>query len=231
MATNSAPKLENFLGSETMGTSHYACTSTPTETMPLSLDSMFSNNNNNNNQSFQNQIQQQQQLQELHNQQMSYYSTLRNHDMMLEGSNSKQSQNSDNNLNVPNSWIVRNFAATSHANESKMIVPVVEENEGETGSIGSMPYGDLHSLSLSMSPSSQSSCVTSSQRTSPAVIDNSVALDTKKRGLEKFEQKQIVHRKSIDTFGQRTSQYRGVTRLVLFSSFLVFCLFYFSLFV
>lgn len=63
-----------------------------------------------------------------------------------------------------------------------------------------------------MSPRSQSSCVTTSQNMSSAVVENSVAMDTKKRGSEKFEQKQIVHRKSIDTFGQRTSQYRGVTR-------------------
>lgn len=143
--------------------------------------------------------------------------------MMLEGS--KQSQTSDSNLQVPNmgddgvpasglkSWGVRNFQ-TSHAQDSKLIVPV-EENGGESGSIGSMAYGDLQSLSLSMSPSSQSSCVTSSHRTSPAVID-SVAMDTKKRGPEKVDQKQIIHRKSIDTFGQRTSQYRGVTRFVFF---------------
>ncbi|CBI19361.3 unnamed protein product, partial [Vitis vinifera] len=39
-----------------------------------------------------------------------------------------------------------------------------------------------------------------------------VAMETKKRGSGKVAQKQPVHRKSIDTFGQRTSQYRGVTR-------------------
>ncbi|XP_073226724.1 AP2-like ethylene-responsive transcription factor ANT isoform X2 [Cicer arietinum] len=213
MATNSAPKLENFLDSEAMGTPHYACSSVITETMPLSLDSMF-----------QNQVQHMNnQQQQFHNQNLSsYYSTLRNNDLLLEGS--KQSQTSseshhvsnmveDNGLTSLKSWVLRNFP-TSHTNESKMIVPVVEENDqGECGSIGSMAYGDLHSLSLSMSPSSQSSCVTSSQRmSSPAVIDNSAVVDTKKRGHEKFEQKQIVHRKSIDTFGQRTSQYRGVTR-------------------
>ncbi|GMP28884.1 hypothetical protein CsSME_00004240 [Camellia sinensis var. sinensis] len=37
-------------------------------------------------------------------------------------------------------------------------------------------------------------------------------MEGKKRGSEKLDQKQVVHRKSIDTFGQRTSQYRGVTR-------------------
>ncbi|TKY55588.1 AP2 ethylene-responsive transcription factor ANT [Spatholobus suberectus] len=222
MAAASSPKLENFLGGEAMGTPHYECSAT--ETMPLSLDTVFYNQPSRrdpNNPTYQNHVQHistQQQQQELHTQHLSYYSTLRNHDMMLEGS--KQNQTSDNNIQVSNmgddgvpvglkSWAVRNFQG-SHAQESKMIVPV-EENGGESGSIGSMAYGDLQSLSLSMSPSSQSSCVTSSHRTSPAVID-SVAMDTKKRGPEKVDQKQIVHRKSIDTFGQRTSQYRGVTR-------------------
>ncbi|ESW27793.1 hypothetical protein PHAVU_003G232600 [Phaseolus vulgaris] len=224
MATTSTPKLENFLGGEAMGTPHYECS--VTETMPLSLDSVFYNQSSRrdpSNQTFQNHLQhistQHQHQQELQAQHLSYYSTLRNHDMMLEGS--KQSQTSDSNLQIPNmgddgvpapglkSWGVRNFQS-SHAQESKLIVPV-EENGGESGSIGSMAYGDLQSLSLSMSPSSQSSCVTSSHRASPAVID-SVAMDTKKRGPEKVDQKQIIHRKSIDTFGQRTSQYRGVTR-------------------
>ncbi|KAK7346870.1 hypothetical protein VNO80_21393 [Phaseolus coccineus] len=224
MVTASTPKLENFLGGEAMGTPHYECS--VTETMPLSLDSVFYNQSSRrdpSNQTFQNHLQHisthQQHQQELQAQHLSYYSTLRNHDMMLEGS--KQSQTSDSNLQIPNmgddgvpapglkSWGVRNFQS-SHAQESKLIVPV-EENGGESGSIGSMAYGDLQSLSLSMSPSSQSSCVTSSHRTSPAVID-SVAMDTKKRGPEKVDQKQIIHRKSIDTFGQRTSQYRGVTR-------------------
>ncbi|KAK6923175.1 AP2/ERF domain [Dillenia turbinata] len=76
-----------------------------------------------------------------------------------------------------------------------------------------MGYGDLHSLSLSMSPSSQSSsCVTSSQQISLTTASDCVAMDSKKRGGDKVDHKQTVHRKSIDTFGQRTSQYRGVTR-------------------
>ena len=231
MATSSTPKLENFLGGEAMGTPHYEC-SAATEAMPLSLDSMFYNHSSRrepNNTNYQNQVQdinnsqqqQQQPHQEFHVQNFSYYSALRNHHVMIEGS--KQSQTSDSNLQVPDmdgvpglkNWVVRNFHA-SHAQDSKMVVPVEDNNnECESGSIGSMaPYGDLQSLSLSMSPSSQSSCVTSSQRASPAVIDSVVAMDTKKRGPEKVDQKQIVHRKSIDTFGQRTSQYRGVTRFV-----------------
>ncbi|KAK4803127.1 hypothetical protein SAY86_001330 [Trapa natans] len=77
----------------------------------------------------------------------------------------------------------------------------------------------LQSLSLSMSPGSQSSCVTAAALTTAGHISASneivgvVADNAKKRGIHKsVDQKQTVHRKSIDTFGQRTSQYRGVTR-------------------
>ncbi|KAK6151127.1 hypothetical protein DH2020_016059 [Rehmannia glutinosa] len=88
----------------------------------------------------------------------------------------------------------------------------MEDNVAESGTLGSMGYGDLHSLSLSMSPGSQSSCVTGSQNHIPPAMVDCMGLENKKRGPEKVDQKQIVHRKSIDTFGQRTSQYRGVTR-------------------
>ncbi|KAF5941411.1 hypothetical protein HYC85_019053 [Camellia sinensis] len=53
--------------------------------------------------------------------------------------------------------------------------------------------------------------VESGSQISPTVTE-CVAMEGKKRGSEKLDQKQVVHRKSIDTFGQRTSQYRGVTR-------------------
>lgn len=79
---------------------------------------------------------------------------------------------------------------------------------------GSVGFGDLHSLSLSMSSGSQSSCVTAMQNgISQATASEYMAVDgSRKRGSDKGSQKQPVHRKSIDTFGQRTSQYRGVTR-------------------
>ncbi|XP_071711446.1 AP2-like ethylene-responsive transcription factor ANT [Rutidosis leptorrhynchoides] len=65
-----------------------------------------------------------------------------------------------------------------------------------------MVDGNVQSLSLSMSPGSQSSsCVT----------DKFLVVETKKRDASKV-QKLPVHRKSLDTFGQRTSQFRGVTR-------------------
>ncbi|XP_010432034.1 PREDICTED: AP2-like ethylene-responsive transcription factor ANT [Camelina sativa] len=108
------------------------------------------------------------------------------------------------------------------------------------GSFNVGVYGEFQqSLSLSMSPGSQSSCITGSHhhhqnqqnhqsqnqnhhQISEALVDTSVGFETttmavakKKRGQEVVVvvgQKPIVHRKSIDTFGQRTSQYRGVTR-------------------
>ncbi|CAA0809075.1 AP2-like ethylene-responsive transcription factor ANT [Striga hermonthica] len=72
--------------------------------------------------------------------------------------------------------------------------------------------GPLSSLSLSMSPGSQSSCVTNNKPTNAGECSTLVVRSggSKKRGL--LGQRQTVHRKSIDTFGQRTSQYRGVTR-------------------
>ncbi|KAG6527138.1 hypothetical protein ZIOFF_009231 [Zingiber officinale] len=76
-----------------------------------------------------------------------------------------------------------------------------------------MGYGDLQSLSLSMSPVSQSSCVTAPQHASPATAgEYAISEPCKKRESIGGGRKQPVHRKSIDTFGQRTSQYRGVTR-------------------
>lgn len=87
-------------------------------------------------------------------------------------------------------------------------------------------YGDLQSLSLSMSPSTHSNCISSLQQhlpNYPSSAADCFGFETKKRGHERSDdngnlngnQKQIIHRKSIDTFGQRTSQYRGVTRLML----------------
>ncbi|CAL5409066.1 unnamed protein product [Camellia sinensis] len=124
----------------------------------------------------------------------------------------KEAQVSDCNLQLPNmaeddfsvmkNWVSRNYYPASHA----------LDNGVESGSVSALGYRDLQSLSLSMSPGSQSSCVTGSQQISPTVTE-CVAMEGKKRGSEKLDQKQVVHRKSIDTFGQRTSQYRGVTRL------------------
>jgi len=179
-----------------------------TSAIPLSLDSMIYNqlschgSNDPNNQSH---------VQEnISQQQLSYYSSLRNHDVILEGSKHQLPCIAEDEVACLKSWFSRDFLACQ-AQESKMFVPL-EDNGNKSGSTGSITYGDLHSLNLSVSPTRQSSCVTGS----PAITD------TKKRGLEMVDQnqKQIAHRKSVDTFGQRTSQYRGVTRSVLLWSFL-----------
>lgn len=218
MVTTSTPKLEDFFGGATMGTHHYE--SNDREAMALSLDSMFYNHNPDHEANSQNCLDhfQQNSRQQQQSQHYSYYSGFRSHDMMLE--EARESQFADCNLQLPTmaddcakNWVSRNYSA-NHSVEQKMI--------GCMGDNGAMTYGDLQSLSLSMSPGSQSSCVTASHRISPTATDY-IDMDTKKRGPEKVDQKQIVHRKSLDTFGQRTSQYRGVTRLLLFY-FLIFFL-------
>ena len=90
-------------------------------------------------------------------------------------------------------WVSRNYPSNNGLDQKLMC------SVGENG----LGYENWQSLSLSMSPGSQSSCVTGSQQVS-ATVSECVA---KKRGSEKLEQKQIVHRKSIDTFGQRNFIY------------------------
>ncbi|CAL5076995.1 unnamed protein product [Urochloa decumbens] len=77
-----------------------------------------------------------------------------------------------------------------------------------------------HALALSMSSGSLSSCVTAAAHPGEygGVVGGAAAAGAmmadggRKRGGAAGGQKQPVHhRKSIDTFGQRTSQYRGVT--------------------
>lgn len=142
---------------------------------------------------------------------------------MLVGEKSKETQQvsdcslqlptiGDDEINGMRNWDSR--CPDYHAMGQQKMISCMGENGGETADISAMAYGDLQSLGLSMSPGSQSSCVTGSQQISHAGTD-CAAMETKKRGPDKVDQKQIVHRKSIDTFGQRTSQYRGVTRLVL----------------
>ncbi|GMP31202.1 hypothetical protein CsSME_00005513 [Camellia sinensis var. sinensis] len=211
METTSTPKLEDFFGGATMGTHHYE--SCDREAMALSLDSLYyhqqqnpdhETNNNNTSQDFLNHQPQNQ----IHVQQYSDYSAFRGHEVYQTSpltEDTKQAQittmAAEDEICGMKNWVSRNFHG-SHG---------LGDNGGESGSMSALGYGDLQSLSLSMSPGSQSSCVTGSHQISPAVTE-CVALETKKRGSVKLDQKQTVHRKSIDTFGQRTSQYRGVTR-------------------
>lgn len=194
MALTAAPKLEDFFGGATMATHHYdGCDRAG---MALSLDSMYYHNNQDTNGSqdfLTNSDHHHLQLQEY-----SHYSAFKAQEMYAPPpKESELPPIADDQISVAKNYTV----------EQKMGV-CMEDNGGG----GSMGYGDLQSLSLSMSPGSQSSCVTGSQHIPTAMAD-CVSLENKKRGPDKGDQKQIVHRKSIDTFGQRTSQYRGVTRL------------------
>ncbi|KAK5785079.1 AP2-like ethylene-responsive transcription factor ANT [Gossypium arboreum] len=225
MVPTSTPKLEDFFGGATMGTHHYE--SSDRETMALSLDSMYYHQNPNQDHNSQNCLdhlqhssRQQHHQHQLQVQQYQYYSGYRNQEMLLAEEADQETHVTDCNLQLPTMaddgsaamkhWASRNYS-TEHSAMNQKMIGCMGDNGADSGSIGAMAYGDLQSLSLSMSPGSQSSSVAGSQQISPSATDYA-AMETKKRGPEKVDQKQIAHRKSIDTFGQRTSQYRGVTR-------------------
>ncbi|KAL3525571.1 hypothetical protein ACH5RR_013943 [Cinchona calisaya] len=210
---SSTPKLENFFGGTTMGTHHdYAGGERGSMYYHQSLNLEC------NSQDFLNNLQGNSRRQQ---QQYAEYSAFRGHEFyQTSHEESQETEPAESNLQLPRmaengisgmkNWVSRNYIG-DHSLEPKMMMGCMGENVGESISFGAMGCGDLQSLSLSMSPGSQSSCITGSQQISPAVTE-SLAIETKKRGPENVNQKQIVHRKSIDTFGQRTSQYRGVTR-------------------
>ncbi|KAL6530009.1 hypothetical protein OROMI_028654 [Orobanche minor] len=215
VVTCTTPKLEDFFGGTTMG-AHHQYESCDRE-MALSLDSMYYHQNQTTNgQDF---------LTHNHVHQgypPQYFPAFRVQEIYQPSDDQVPSTNkemlaaaaaADDGMK---SWVSRNYQNGAGTGAS------MEGSGGDqSGPLGSMGYGDLQPLSLSMSPGSQSSCVTGSQNHNhvPPVVAPMVdcmALENKKRGPEKVDQhKQIVHRKSIDTFGQRTSQYRGVTRMFI----------------
>ncbi|KAK3006787.1 hypothetical protein RJ639_017206, partial [Escallonia herrerae] len=186
---SSTPKLEDFFGGATMGShDHYQSNEGRGLAMALSLDSIYYHQNPDQAQQF-----------------LDYSDPFR-------GGHEAQIEQHCNNLEIPTMVLDDDISGMKNWVVSRNYPPT-GENGGDSGIGAAMGYGgDLQSLSLSMSPGcSKSSCVTASQQVSPLLSD-SLVLDTKKRGSLKVDQKQIVHRKSIDAFGQRTSQYRGVTR-------------------
>ncbi|KAL6207971.1 hypothetical protein ACLB2K_018923 [Fragaria x ananassa] len=196
MVPNSSPKLEDFLGGASIGVHDYG-TQQRELAMALSLDSLYYNENTETEQH--------------------YYSGIPFHgayQAQMEEESSKQAHivGSDSHQMTQN-WVTRQYSAAPHALSQQQMSNNSLENGGGSGSVhGGMQCGDLQSLTLSMSPGSQSSCVTAPRQISPTETE-CLAIETKKRGSGKLSQtKQPVHRKSIDTFGQRTSQYRGVTR-------------------
>ncbi|CAK8540106.1 unnamed protein product [Lathyrus sativus] len=211
MVSSSSPKLEDFQGGATMGTHDEYGSHERDAAMALSLDSIYYNN---------------QQNADPHQQQQShmtshpYYAALGFHGMFqtpLEIESKETSTNVDVcSSQMPQNWFsLRDYSFASHA--SQTLEQQMNTNMGNNNSGGgSVGCGELQFLSLSMSPGSQSSRVTAPTQISPSGTE-SVTMEAKKRGAAKLGQKQPVHRKSIDTFGERTSQYRGVTRVVLYA--------------
>ncbi|RZR80036.1 hypothetical protein BHM03_00005936 [Ensete ventricosum] len=210
-----SPKLEDFLGGGPhMGIDHQFGNN-GRAAMALSLDnthySKESETEGNRNHSLDHLRRQQIQAQQ---QQQFYFQPL--HEGMCSGLTSHEmyeatmGEGSTAYEGIPSlkSWVDRNYNACGNA--------LCEDGGlGAAGPVGSMGYGELQSLSLSMSPGSQSSCITAPLHIATAAATECMDLNApKKRGNGKGGQKQPVHRKSIDTFGQRTSQYRGVTRSV-----------------
>ncbi|KAL3505034.1 hypothetical protein ACH5RR_034875 [Cinchona calisaya] len=191
MGPNSSPKLENFLGGATMGTHQYG-SQEDRESMVLSLDSIFYSQNVE--PEGDGSIRQEGQLQVHQN---PYYSALQQcHDIFQD----------------PLQVAAHYSDQPALDQQQQMSTAAMVEGGVVSGSAGSMGCGELQSLSLSMSPGSQSSCVTAPRAHISTTEAECLAIETKKRSCGKVAQKQPVHRKSIDTFGQRTSQYRGVTR-------------------
>ncbi|OMO50908.1 hypothetical protein CCACVL1_30150 [Corchorus capsularis] len=215
----SSPKLEDFLGGATMETHQYG--SQERETMALSLDSMYYHHQNADQET--NRQHSLDLLQEPFSQTHPFYSGLACQTLYpstLEEETKDAQLSADCNSQIPQigeeampcfkNWVARHYSTHSSL-EQPMTGGMEDDGAAASGSVGTMGCGDLQSLSLSMSPGSQSSCVTAPRQISPSATE-CVAIETKKRGAGKVGQKQPVHRKSIDTFGQRTSQYRGVTR-------------------
>lgn len=210
MVPTSSPKLEDFLGGATMGTHEYGSHERGANAMALSLDSMYYNTQNVEAQPSRGFLSEPfRQQGHMNVQTHPYYSGLAYYQAPL-GEQSQQTKVTH--VSVCSSLMpqmteegLKNWGAPRDYSTTHQQGLEQQMNCGGT-TLGSVGCGELQSLSLSMSPGSQSSCVTAPSGT------DSVAVDAKKRGHGKMGQKQPVHRKSIDTFGQRTSQYRGVTR-------------------
>lgn len=213
MMPSPSPKLEDFLGGGPhMGIHHQFANNDSVAAMALSLDysAKESESQGDRNHS----------LTLLHGQHQLYFqplqeagglcSNLVGHETMYDAAMEEGSTNDHEGISSLKSWVVnRHYNGGSNG-------CCDEAGAGGLGpvSVGAIGYGDLQPLSLSMSPGSQSSCVTAPVLQTSAATE-CMALDApKKRGPAKGAHKQPVHRKSIDTFGQRTSQYRGVTRSV-----------------
>lgn len=207
MVPNSSPKLEDFLGGATMGDGQYG--SHEREAGILSLDSIYYTP-----QDVEQEAARQRSLgfhQEPQNHH-SYYSNLQCHGFYLqplegEPKLSHQLDCGTQIAQMPGNEL-KNWASVELFGQQ-----APEQQQIATTTTTALGCNELQPLSLSMSPGSQSSCVTAARQISPTDLE-CVAMDCKKRASGKVAPKQPTHRKSLDTFGQRTSQYRGVTRSI-----------------
>lgn len=192
MVSNSSPKLEDFLGSGHQYGSHER------EAMALSLDSIYYHQNTETDDNSQHSL-------DLLRQQQQHHQDIQDHHSYYSGLPLYLTSPDVGTKETQMGWISGPYSGQQEIDHQQMSSSMIDDGSG----CSSMGCGDLQSLTLSMSPGSQSSCVTASRQISPT---GTTIVETKKRGSAKVAPKQPVHRKSIDTFGQRTSQYRGVTR-------------------
>ncbi|KAI4316583.1 hypothetical protein L6164_024552 [Bauhinia variegata] len=232
MVPTSSPKLEDFLGGATMGSHDYG--GHDREAMTLSLDSIYYSQNAESQTSRDHSLELLSEPFKQHAGNMTvqphlYYPGLACHGIYqapleedAKGAHvtvcdSQMPRMAGEGVGCMKNWVnPREYSIPFQHHQA-----LVQEMNGSMGddrgvsgpaATATVGCGDLQSLSLSMSPGSQSSCVTASRQISPTATDSVAAIEGKKRGASKLSQKQPVHRKSLDTFGQRTSQYRGVTR-------------------
>ncbi|CAL0322520.1 unnamed protein product [Lupinus luteus] len=219
MMPSSSPKLEDFLGGATIGSDQYG--GSEREAMALSLDSIYYNQNAHESQTSRDFLSDP-------FRQHPYYSGLACNSIyqtpldeeqetkqphVTVCSSSQMPQVGDEGTACFKNWEQQVNNSTTSIGNDVIASGSPSGSIGVVGRVSSAQHcGNLQPLSLSMSPVSQSNCVTVPSDTTTTTTTESVVVETKKRGSSKLGQKHTVHRKSIDTFGQRTSQYRGVTR-------------------
>ncbi|XP_057861481.1 AP2-like ethylene-responsive transcription factor PLT2 [Cryptomeria japonica] len=139
--------------------------------------------------------------------------------------NSSSNNNNNNSSGINGLSMIKTWLTTQPCSaESKMKMSTFSAGAASAATMtnsttageGKEGFNALQSLSLSMSPTSQSTTsmaiVPLPSHTDDTLLDSS---ESKKRALvlsEKPTSSEPALRKSIDTFGQRTSIYRGVTR-------------------
>ncbi|GMH09357.1 hypothetical protein Nepgr_011198 [Nepenthes gracilis] len=99
--------------------------------------------------------------------------------------NAQITQMAENGMSCLKSWVAWGYSA-HHALELQMSGSMVDNVGGISSSISVMGCGDLHSLSLSTSPGSQSSCVSLPTQISPSSGTDYMAMVTNKRTPEEL---------------------------------------------